>query len=312
MKKQALENEIRTCDRDEIYDYLNYLQMERRLSHYTIENYKFHLCLWSKYMEKKEKQIQDCTAKDMEEYIQKLAHEKSAATVSAHLSALRGFYKFLFLRKEIKNSPAEQLVKPKLPKRLPKVLSFDEIDGLLDFPIETPFDYRNKAMLELLYSAGLRVGELVALDLYDIDFQNAIVRCFGKGKKERIVPIGEDTLNHLQRYLNVRPRLLKKYRVDALFLNNHGKRITRQGVFKILNQLVDQQDFSMKISPHTLRHTYATHLLEGGADLRSIQLLLGHEDITTTTIYTHISREYVKNEYMLYHPRSKKEGKDEI
>lgn len=301
---------INVYNLDDIEDFLDYLKTQQRLSNNTIESYRFHLIKWAEY--NNNKRLKDLTYEDIKEYQIKLAKEKSPTTVSANLSAIKGFYKFLFLRKEIKYLPTENIVSPKLPKRLPKVLNYEQIDHLLDFNKETTFDYRNKAMLELMYTTGLRVGEIVNLNVYDIDFTNAIVRCFGKGKKERISPVSEDTLIHLKKYLEVRPSMLKKYREDALFLNNHGRRITRQGIFKILNELTKKQELDMKISPHTLRHTYATHLLEGGADLRSIQILLGHEDITTTTIYTHVSKEHVKQAYFKYHPSEKGRKKDEI
>lgn len=310
MKKEN-DIKINKFNLDDIEDFLDYLKTQLRLSNNTIESYRFHLIKWAEYNQ--DKKLKNLNYNDIKEYQIKLAKEKAPPTVSANLSAIKGFYKFLFLRKEIKSLPTENITSPKLPKRLPKVLNYNQVDHLLDFNKETTFDYRNKAMLELMYATGLRVGEVVNLNVYDIDFTNAIIRCFGKGKKERITPVSEDTLNHLRKYLEVRPRMLKKYKEDALFINNHGKRITRQGIFKILNELTKKQDLNMKISPHTLRHTYATHLLEGGADLRSIQILLGHEDITTTTIYTHISKEHVKQEYLKYHPRAERnETKDEI
>ena len=162
-------------------------------------------------------------------------------------------------------------------------------------------------MLELLYSSGLRISELVNLTTRDIDFTNSIVRCFGKGSKERIVPINEYSLYYIKLYYDMRDTFFKGKVNDYLFLNNHGKKLTRQGFNKILDKILETCDINKEVTPHTLRHSFATHMLNGGADLRSIQILLGHSDISTTKIYTHISREKIKNDYEMYHPRSKEE-----
>ena len=187
-----------------------------------------------------------------------------------------------------------------------KVLTSSNIT-ILDIKLNTRFDYRNKAMLELLYSSGLRISELVNLTTRDIDFTNSIVRCFGKGNKERIVPISEYSLYYIKLYYDMRDTFFKGKINDYLFLNNHGKELTRQGFNKILNKILEEKNIKKEVTPHTLRHSFATHMLNGGADLRSIQILLGHSDISTTKIYTHISREKIKNDYEMYHPRSKEE-----
>ena len=207
---------------------------------------------------------------------------------------------------------SESISRPKLRKKIPKAVSIEDIDKLLDIKLESEFDYRNKAMIELMYGAGLRVSELISLDVHSIDFTNCIIRIIGKGSKERIVPIGEYSMYYLKEYLDRRNSMLKKEATDALFLNNHGKRMTRQGFFKNLKAILKKQGLNPNIHPHTLRHSFATHLLSNGADLRSIQELLGHSDIATTKIYTHVSDEKVENDYLKYHPRDIKENNYEI
>jgi integrase/recombinase XerD len=193
---------------------------------------------------------------------------------------------------------------PRFYKKIPDVLSIEEVDILLNFKLETAFDYRNKAMIELMYATGLRVSELVNLNINDVDIEDSFVRCFGKGNKERIVPIGEVALKYLKIYIyNYRDSLKKKNLCSKLFLNNHGKVMTRQGFFKILKTIAKNQGIKKNITPHMLRHSFATHLLNNGADLRSIQLMLGHSNLSTTQIYTNINNETLKENYELYHPR---------
>lgn len=187
------------------------------------------------------------------------------------------------------------------------MLSIDEVTDLLDIPLITKFDYRNKAMLEIMYGCGLRVSEVISLKIHDVDMDNDIVRCIGKGFKERIVPINDYALYYLKLYLDVRGLLAINGRNDYLFLNNHGKPMTRQGFLKNLNKILLEKGIKRHITPHSLRHSFATHMLSGGADLRSIQTLLGHSDISTTKIYTHVSNEKVRRDYEDFHPRSKKE-----
>ena len=187
---------------------------------------------------------------------------------------------------------------PKLEKHLPSVLTYEEVDKLLDINITDSFSARNKAILELMYASGLRISETINLKLYDIDLENDILRVFGKGSKERIVPIGTIAVNDLNKYINeYREKMLKNKKNDYLFLNNHGNKITRQGLFKNLKSLLKEKGIEKDVSPHTLRHSFATHLLNNGADLRSIQELLGHSSIKTTQIYTHVSSEHLKEQY---------------
>ena len=190
---------------------------------------------------------------------------------------------------------------------MPKSLSIEDVDVLLDIPLKTPFDYRNKAMLELMYGCGLRVSELVNLEITDIDKNNCLIRIMGKGSKEREVPLGEYALYYLDLYLEKRSLLLKNKSCNKLFLNNHGIGMTRQGFFKNLKSILLMKGLNPDVSPHTLRHSFATHLINRGADLRSIQEMLGHSDISTTRIYTKVSDETVIESYNKYHYRSTKE-----
>ena len=193
-----------------------------------------------------------------------------------------------------------------MKKRLPKSLSISDIDCLLDIPLNNLFDYRNKAMLELMYATGIRVSEMVQLTVNDIDFMNCIIRVMGKGSKERVIPLGEYCIYYLKLYLEKRELFLKKKSCEKLFLNNHGLGMTRQGFYKILKSLLLEKGLNTEFSPHTLRHSFATRLINRGADLRSIQEMLGHSDISTTKIYTKVSDDKVKEDYETYHPRSHK------
>ena len=193
---------------------------------------------------------------------------------------------------------------PKYYKKLPTILTIEEIDKLLNVNLVSAYDYRNKAMLELMYATGLRVSELVNLDINSVNLEKKFVRCIGKGSKERIVPIGDVACNYLNIYLNeYRDKLTKNRLCESLFLNNHGNTITRQGFFKMLKEQCIKVGIDKNISPHMLRHSFATHLLNNGADLRSIQMMLGHSNLSTTQIYTNVSNDILRENYKLYHPR---------
>ena len=199
---------------------------------------------------------------------------------------------------------SNKIISPKSKRKLPNILTIEEVDNLLDIKLDNAFDYRNKAMLELMYSSGLRVSELVDLKLSDINIEDGYVRCFGKGKKERIVPIGEYALDYLKIYLNdYRDSMKKGYYTESVFLNNHGKEMTRQGFFLIIKKIAKEKKIDKNITPHMLRHSFATHLLNNGADLRTIQEMLGHSSITTTQIYTNVSTDILKENYDLYKRR---------
>lgn len=288
-------------------DFINYLVIERKLSDNTKLSYTNDLKKYINFLKKRKiTNVENITRKDIIAYIEYLNKEKcSPKTIAHNITCIKEYHKYLIKDNILKNDCSELLESPKQRKTLPKVLTVEEVNKLLDIKLENAFDYRNKAMLELMYSSGLRVSELVQLEINDINLEMGIVKCYGKGSKERIIPIGDIALEYLELYINeYRTSLKKGYFCDKLFLNNHGKAMTRQGFFKILKKIAKQQDIKTQFSPHTLRHSFATHLLEYGADLRSIQELLGHEDISTTQIYTHVSKAQIRDEYNSSHPRS--------
>ncbi len=287
-----------------IEDFISYLLFEKKYSNNTVKSYKRDLERFKKYF--KNKNINTIDKKDIEKYIEYLNQDLDTRSISRSISTLKSFYKYLKLNKEVSRIPTDTITNPKLKKYLPKVLSEEEINKLLDINLNNNFDYRNKAMLELMYSSGLRVSELVNLKVNDIDLKNEAVRIFGKGSKERIVPLNEYATTALEAYiLNHRKELFKHGENDYLFLNNHGNKMTRQGLFKILKKIAQEKNIKTDFSPHTLRHSFATHLLKHGADLRSIQELLGHSDISSTQIYTHITNEKLQKNYEEYHPHGK-------
>ena len=285
--------------------YIDSVKYEERLSDKTGESYSYSLNAYQEYLQKRNiNKVKQIKKEDIEDYLKILAHDKHEKTTSiAHeLTAIKNFHKFLVKTDVLEKDVSLLIERPKLTKHLPDTLSIEEVDKLLDIRLQTVYDYRNKAMLELLYGTGMRVSELCSLTLHDIDLENCVVRCIGKGNKERMIPIGEYALEALKNYLNWRSSMCKGFQTDALFLNNHGRPITRVGFFKNLKAILEKQGIQKNVSPHTLRHSFATHLLERGADLRSIQELLGHSDLSTTRIYTHISNEKVKKDYEEYHP----------
>lgn len=293
---------------NDILDYINYISYEKGLSNNTKVSYKSDLIAYKTFLNKKHINTWKSVKKDdIKAYLMFLDNNKeTTSTLARKLTTIKNFHKFLLKENRIKVDEAENIERPKLRKKLPQVMSIEEIALLLDINTITEFDYRNKAMLELLYATGIRVSELISLTLHSIDLENCVIRLVGKGNKERIVPIGEYTMVYLKEYLSVRYKLLKGTSTEYLFLNNHGKGITRQGFFKILKKLLKEKNLNENVSPHTLRHSFATHLLNYGADLRSIQIMLGHSDISTTKIYTHISRDKIEKEYHEYHPRDHK------
>lgn len=284
-----------------IDEFIDYLIIDKKYSENTIKSYRNDLKKFSENFSSIA-----LSSDDIKGYLKILKdNNDDAKTISHNISTLRSFYKFLMIEKKVDSNPMEYIELPKIRKSLPKVLSIDEIDKLLDIKLDDAFSYRNKAMLELMYSSGLRVSELVNVRLHDIDVSNCIIRIMGKGSKERIVPLGDYAINYISIYLNeYREKLVKNEMNDYLFLNNHGKKMTRQGFFKIIKALALEQNIKTDFSPHTLRHSFATHLLNGGADLRSIQEMLGHSDISTTQIYTHVSKEELKENYNNYHPHA--------
>ena len=285
----------------EIDLFISYLLIDKKYSQNTIDSYTNDLNKFSSYINK---DIKNIKKEDIINVLKKLQKENlSNSSINHFVTTLRSFYKFLIINNLVKENIMDFISTPKREKHLPKVLSESDIDKLLNIPLNDAFSYRNKAILELMYASGLRVSELINLKVNDIDLNMALLKTLGKGSKERIIPIGDYALNYLKIYIKeYRDLLIKKNVNDYLFLNNHGNKLTRQGLFKILNKLAREQGIKTELSPHTLRHSFATHLLNGGADLRSIQELLGHSDISTTQIYTHISKQKLQKDYHQYHP----------
>ena len=289
-----------------IEDFLNYCIFEKGLSDRTKVSYKNDLEVYRDYLKSKHiNNINNISSDDIKSFLKKRSDEETT-TIAHNLTVIKNFHKYLLKEKLVKTDVSEFIERPKLKKSLPKALSMEDIDNLLDIKLNTAFDYRNKAMLELMYGCGLRVSELVNLEMNDIDMTNCLIRIFGKGNKERDIPLGEYSIYYLQEYLDRRDSLLKKKTCNKLFLNNHGLGMTRQGFFKNLKGILEEKGLNPNISPHTLRHSFATHLINRGADLRSVQEMLGHSDISTTKIYTKVSDEKVINDYNEYHLRSKK------
>lgn len=287
-----------------IEDFESYLLLEKKYSQNTINSYQSDLQKFSTHFNNKK--IKKITSHDIQSYIRYLSKTSSSTTVSRTISTLKSFYKFLLIENYITHDVTSAIVKPKTKKGLPKVLSEEEITKLLNISLTDKYSYRNKAMLELMYSTGLRVSELINLKMSNVDLETEIIRVFGKGSKERQIPLGDYAIGALKDYIiYYRPSFLKKTPSDYLFLNSRGGGMTRQAFFKILKKIAYEQNIKTDFSPHTLRHSFATHLLKHGADLRSIQELLGHSDISSTQIYTHVTNEKLKENYEDSHPHGK-------
>lgn len=286
---------------DYIAEFTVYLELELNYSDNTIASYSNDLNHLSTYLNKKD--ILKLSVRDIEKYLHTLS-DLSPSSISHAISSLRTFYNYFIKLNKISENPMDSIKQPKLGKHLPTYLTIEEVDKLLDIKIETPFDARNKAILELMYATGLRISEVVNLEFNNIDAEECIVRVMGKGSKERIVPINDTALDALNTYIKeYRPNMLIGNVHNYIFVNNHGKMMTRQGVFKMIKAECQKKGIDKNISPHTLRHTFATHLLENGADLRIIQELLGHSDISTTQIYTHLTNKKLHEDYLEYFPR---------
>lgn len=288
--------------------FLEYLQVEKGYSPNTVASYKSDLKKFLDFSKTKNKtDIREVKRDYLAAYIFNLHKGKnSPATMARHIASLKGFFRFLCLENILEIDPSINIETPKLAKKLPKVLTVDEVDMLLRDPLDVSFfSIRDKAMLELLYATGMRVSELINLDLIQIDLDMCFVRCTGKGDKERIIPIGSLAVKSIKTYLEfARSKLTGIKTTNALFLNNHGQRLTRQGFWKIIKKHALVKGIKKDITPHTLRHSFATHLLANGADLRSVQELLGHADVATTQIYTHLTKSRLKEVYESTHPRA--------
>jgi len=286
--------------------FINYLLIDKKYSNNTLASYDNDLSKYISFMVKNKIKLKDIKREDILNYIKYLKENNiNQKTISHNISVIRSYYKFLITEKYLKNTPTEFIELPKIKKSLPNVLSIKEVDLLLDINLTDNFSYRNKAMIELLYATGLRVSELVNLTIDNIDLNECLLRTIGKGNKERIIPVGENAIYYLKEYLlYYRSSMLKDDVNNYLFLNNHGKKMTRQGFFKIIKKIAFEKGIKKDISPHTIRHSFATHLLEYGADLRSIGEMLGHSSVATTEIYTHISNEKLKKDYNDSHPHN--------
>lgn len=283
-----------------INNFLLYLEMDLNYSKNTIDTYLNALNHLNNMIKK---DILKLTSKDIENFISGLELESSS--ISNYLSAYKTFYNYYIKIGQISINPIDKVDTPKLSKHLPTYLTVEEVDKLLDIEIKDAFSARNKSLLELLYATGLRISELVNLEFKNIDLNDCIVRIMGKGSKERIVPINDLAIKYLKIYVkDYRHKLVKTEQNNYVYLNNHGKKMTRQGVFKMIKKRTLETGIKKDVSPHTLRHSIATHMLENGADLRIIQEFLGHESIGTTQIYTHLTNQKLKNDYMEYFPRN--------
>lgn len=286
--------------------YLDFLEFERKLTVNTLNSYRNDLKSLDLYFRG---DLKSLTYNNLQKYISTI-QGLNTRSVAHHITVINSFYNFLLNEEIIAINPCINIASPKIPKRLPVYLTEEEIDKLLNINLITPYDYRNKAMFELLYATGLRISELCNLKLTDVDIENCFVRVFGKGKKERIVPVTDLALKYLSIYIREYRNVILKDKVsEYLFISNSLTNISRQGFFKILKKECKRTGITKNVSPHVLRHSFATHLLKHGADLRIIQELLGHEDISTTQIYAHLVNEKLKKDYQC-HPRSKMNGED--
>ena len=288
--------------------YFDFLKLERQVAQNTLVSYEFDLAGYQDFLDRtgiiRAGQI---TEEDVSKFIQTL-HQRNLAppTIARMLSAIRGFHRFLLSEEESKDDPTENIDSMKRARNLPGVLSVAEVERILGQPdIKKALGIRDRAILETLYATGMRVSELINLKQSNLLFEEELVLVFGKGSKERLVPIGTSARHWIDRYQkNARPHYAKRGKsFDALFLNSHGTKMSRQSIWNIIHTYALRADITKEVHPHTFRHSFATHLLEGGADLRAVQEMLGHSDISTTQIYTHIDREYLKEVHKTFHPR---------
>ncbi|MFD2305564.1 site-specific tyrosine recombinase XerD [Enterococcus termitis] len=294
---------------EQMIDYLHYLQIERGLSLNTRKSYERDLHKYLAFLQ--DQKIESWQLVDryiIMEYLQLLNNESnSSATIIRMISTLRGFHQFLRQERVMDHDPMQHIDSPKKAQKLPSTLSVEEVTALIETPDTTkPLGIRNRTILEVMYATGLRVSELVDLKIGDLHLSIGLLQTIGKGDKERIIPLGDYAIQWIEKYLEeARPTLIKKNQNEThLFVNHHGKPLSRQGVWKNLKQIVQEAGINKNITPHTLRHSFATHLLENGADLRIVQELLGHADISTTQIYTHITKQRMADVYKQHFPRA--------
>jgi integrase/recombinase XerD len=291
-----------------ISSFLTHVRVEKGLSTNTISAYRHDLAKFDEFAKKRKLSLEAVSRDDLVDFLAALYRQKlESRTVARHLVTLRNFFRFAQILDLIPADPSINLESPKIRRSLPGYLRLEEVERLLEQPdAKTPLGLRDRAMLEVLYSTGLRVSELTGLRVTDLDTKIGCVRCIGKGDKERIVPVGKKAVGMVDKYLrDARPKLLGKVVGNpALFVNRRGRQLSRVGVWKILSNYGRRAGLRMALTPHMLRHSFATHLLERGADLRSVQLMLGHADISTTQIYTHVVEERLKQIYKAHHPRA--------
>ena len=288
-------------------NFKNYLKLERGLSDNSIKSYDYDLILFKKFLitNKINDTPLNCKPETIKNYLYKSFSDKKSISQARSISAIKSFFNYLIFEGYIKDSPISNIESPKQEKKLPKVLTEEEIKKLINsIDLNHDFGQRNKTIIEILYGTGIRVSELINLKLSNIFFKENIIKVIGKGNKERFVPLGEIASNEMKIYINNRNRLkIDSKSSDILFLNRYGRGLTRSMIFKIISDASKRVGLDKKISPHTLRHSFATHLIKNGADLRTIQLILGHESITTTEIYTHLDTLHLEEVLKKYHPR---------
>lgn len=291
-----------------IKEFEKYLNVEKNYSIHTINNYLNDINDFMEFINMNKINIYSIKYNDIREYLNYLYSKNlSKSSVSRILSTLRTFFKWLVRENKIKSNPMELITSPKKDKKLPTYLNHDDVEKILNIPdIKTPLGMRDSAILEMLYSTGIRVGELISIKISDINYSEKTINVFGKGSKERVVLFGDALLEKLTLYIKRgRNELLKKKQSNILFLNHHGNPLTERGIEDILNRIIKKGGLEFTIHPHMLRHTFATHMLDNGADLKVVQELLGHENLSTTQIYTHVSNERLRKVYLSTHPRAK-------
>ena len=284
---------------ENLENYRNYLKYERAYSDNTVGAYMNDL---NKYEEFLKKDILESDTEDLEKYLKYIKNLEST-TVAHKITSIKSYFNYNIKRGIVSVNPAYKVSRPKLTKHLPEYLTEEEVGKLLDVEVKSPYDYRNKTILELLYSSGIRISVLVNIKTPNYDSEECLIRIMGKGSKERIVPLGDYAINIMNDYMNNYRPLINKKHTDYVFVNNRGDKISRQFIFKVIKKEALKKGIKKDISPHTLRHTFATHLLKNGADLRIIQELLGHENISTTQIYTHVTNNKLKSDYETYFPK---------
>ncbi|MEL3710276.1 site-specific tyrosine recombinase XerD [Staphylococcus borealis] len=291
-----------------IEEYLKFIQIEKGLSENTIGAYRRDLKKYHIYMqENKIAHIDFIDRQTIQECLGHLIDQgASAKSIARFISTIRSFHQFALREKYAAKDPTVLIETPKYEKKLPDLLDVEEVIQLLETPdLNKNNGYRDRTILELLYATGMRVTELIQIEIDDVNLIMGFVKVFGKGNKERIIPLGDTVIEYLDTYINtVRPQLLKKTVTNVLFLNMHGRPLTRQGIWKLIKQYGLKANINKTLTPHTLRHSFATHLLENGADLRAVQEMLGHSDISTTQLYTHVSKTQIRQMYNQFHPRA--------